>query len=103
MDKKLNLDWDGDRCSTYEEILAVFERQPSDVAYTLKEGGEFINDEDWVELKDFKYRQYNLMGQRLSWMHEKRNLTKGWSRKKKCKINNRLIRFFRNCAKKCKS
>lgn len=85
---------------TYAEILDRFEQEPSEVVYTIKLGGAFSNSEDWVEKSDPGNRKYNLMSQQLSWIFERRDLTKGWSRKKKCKINNRLLRFFRNVKKR---
>lgn len=84
------------RKCTYAEVLAIYEKSFSNVVYTLKEGGSFSNEDDWIEKHDNRNYKVNIMGREVGWFYEKRGLTRGWSRKKKRKINNRLVRFFKN-------
>lgn len=92
---------------TYAEVLKKYEFEPSDIVYVsgkLSELDELDKGfSDFVEHKDFKYKKYNLMSMELSWTFDMRSDTRGWSRKKKRKINNRLLRFFKNKRKSLKA
>ena len=85
---------------TYQEILDEYEVYPSDVMYRSVPGSSSLNDLE--EVRDESYRKYNLMSQEISWYYDKHSLCKGWSRKKKRKINNRLKRYFRNLERRLK-
>ena len=85
---------------TYKEILEEFEVYSSDVMYRSVPGSSSLNDLE--EVRDESYRKYNLMSQSISWYYEKHKACRGWSRKKKRKINNRLKRYFRNLERRLK-
>lgn len=79
--------------NSYQLILNEFEVEPSDILIEYKNG-------ERIEIRDKKYQYYNLVALRIYWRFYKKAYTRGWSRKKKRKINNRLIRYFRNYARK---
>lgn len=85
--------------TSYQEVLDQFEVFPSNVMYEHVLGGDF---ENMKEVRDEKYRKYNLMSLEIAWLYEKRYLCKGWSRKKKRKIDNRLKRYFKNMSRRFK-
>jgi len=84
----------------YEEILKEYEKFPSDLMYRLANGASLLDEDALEEVRCESHRRVNLCSMRLSWILEFRQLTKGWSRRKKRKINNRLLRYWRNVEKK---
>lgn len=76
---------------------------PEDVVYEMKDGGNFMNDEDWVELIDEKYRKYNLMSMQLDWALQGRRAARlALSRSKFRKLQKKVMRRFKVLSRRYK-